>query len=114
METLSLLGWSFDLLLGIGLLELARQALATPDLYKAIVLFVTFGLLMALSWVRLDAPDVALAEAAIGAGLTGALLLAALARLQNIRILSPDGDDDCSLSHNESNDDSNKGDKKDD
>jgi len=38
---------------------------------------------MALSWVRLDAPDVALAEAAIGAGLTGALLLAALARLDS-------------------------------
>jgi uncharacterized MnhB-related membrane protein len=34
-----------------------------------------FGLLMALTWVRLDAPDIALAEAAIGAGLTGALLL---------------------------------------
>jgi len=36
---------------------------------------------MALDWVRLAAPDVALAEAAIGAGLTGALLMAALARL---------------------------------
>jgi len=37
---------------------------------------------MALDWVRLAAPDVALAEAAIGAGLTGALLMAALARLR--------------------------------
>ena len=37
---------------------------------------------MALVWVRLDAIDVALAEAAIGAGLTGALLMAALAQLQ--------------------------------
>ena len=32
---------------------------------------------MALAWVRLDAPDVALAEIAVSAGLTGALLLAA-------------------------------------
>jgi uncharacterized MnhB-related membrane protein len=46
------------------------------------VLFIAFGLLMALAWVRLDAPDIALAEAAIGAGLTGAILLAALARLK--------------------------------
>lgn len=46
------------------------------------MLFITFGLLMAISWVRLNAIDVAIAEVAIGAGLTGALLLAALGRLQ--------------------------------
>lgn len=81
METLTLLAWAFDSLLGSGLLWLAWRALACPDLFRAIVLFVAFGLLMALAWGRLDAPDIALAEAAIGAGLTGALLLAALARL---------------------------------
>jgi uncharacterized MnhB-related membrane protein len=48
-----------------------------------VVLFVAFGLLMALCWMRLGAPDVALAEAAIGAGLTGALLMSALARLES-------------------------------
>jgi len=77
--------WVFDLLLAAGLLWLAWRTLASPDLFKAIVLFISFGLLMALAWVRLDAPDVALAEAAIGAGLTGALLLAALARLKQTR-----------------------------
>ena len=79
---MTLLGWFFDGLLGLGLLGLAWRAMACADLFKAIVLFIAFGLLMALAWVRLDAPDVALAEAAIGAGLTGALLLAALARLE--------------------------------
>ena len=64
------------------MLWLAWQTLACADLYKAIVLFIAFGLLMAIAWVRLDAPDVALAEAAIGAGLTGALLLSALACLK--------------------------------
>jgi multisubunit Na+/H+ antiporter MnhB subunit len=75
-----LLRWVFDGLLVLALLWLAWQALGTPDLFKAIVLFIAFGLVMALAWVRLQAPDIALAEAAIGAGLTGALLLAALAR----------------------------------
>jgi len=83
METLTVLIWGFDLVLGIGLICLAWWTLFCADLFKAIVLFITFGLLMALLWVRLEAPDVALAEAAIGAGLTGALLMAALARLQN-------------------------------
>ncbi len=72
----------FDGLLALGLIWLAWRALACVDLFKAIVLFVAFGLLLALVWVRLSAPDVALAEAAIGAGVTGALLLAAWARLE--------------------------------
>jgi len=48
---------------------------------------------MAMVWVRLDAPGIALAEEAIGAGLTDALLLAAMARLQDVHIVAPDGDD---------------------
>jgi multisubunit Na+/H+ antiporter MnhB subunit len=80
MEAMMLLWWMFDGLLVLALLWLAWQALRTADLFKAIVLFIAFGLVMALAWVRLQAPDIALAEAAIGAGLTGALLLAALAR----------------------------------
>jgi len=78
---MTLLPLVFDSMLGFALLWLAWRLLASADLFRAIVLFIAFGLLMALAWVRLDAPDVALAEAAIGAGLTGALLLAALARL---------------------------------
>ncbi|MAT65450.1 MAG: sodium:proton antiporter [Gammaproteobacteria bacterium] len=81
---MSLLQTGIDALLALGLVWLAWRALACPDLFRGIVLFIAFGLLMALAWVRLEAPDVALAEAAIGAGLTGALLLAALARLNRI------------------------------
>ena len=98
MEAVTLLQWTFDSLLGLGLLWLAWRALASPDLFRAIVLFISFGLLMVLAWVRLDAPDVALAEAGIGAGLTGALLMAALARLQNTSTVAPEDDGDI-LSH---------------
>lgn len=66
---------AFDLLLAAALLWSAARALTTRDLFRAVVLFVVFGLLMALAWARLGAPDIALAEAAIGAGLSGALLL---------------------------------------
>lgn len=67
-----------DLVLASLLLGLGRAAVASPDLKRGVVLFIAFGLLLALVWARLRAPDLALAEAAIGAGLTGALLLAAL------------------------------------
>jgi len=82
MEKIILL-WGFDGLLGITLIWLAWLTLSREDLFKSIVLFIIFGLLLALTWVRLEAPDVALAEAAIGAGITGALLLGALARVES-------------------------------
>lgn len=77
MSTLSL----FDLLLASLLPLLALRLLVIDDLFTAVVLFIVFGVLMALTWSRLQAPDVALAEAAIGAGLTGVLLLATAGRL---------------------------------
>lgn len=72
--------WLFDGALGVLLLTLAAAVLHTRHLYTSVVLLIAFGLLLALTWARLGAPDLALAEAAIGAGLTGALMLSALAR----------------------------------
>jgi multisubunit Na+/H+ antiporter MnhB subunit len=71
----------FDGALGVLLLILAAGVLHARQLYTSVVLLIAFGLLLALTWARLGAPDLALAEAAIGAGLTGALLLSALARI---------------------------------
>ena len=68
----------FDLLLAALIVWLGFRTLTSKSLFRAIVLFVAFGLSMGLAWARLDAPDVALAEIAVGAGLTGALFLAAL------------------------------------
>lgn len=71
-----------DYLLAALLLSLGGLVVSTRNLFKAVVLFIVFGLLMALTWSVLSAPDVALAEAAVGAGLTGALLLDALGRME--------------------------------
>lgn len=69
---------SIDIVLALLLLGLGGAAVASADLKRAVVLFIAFGLLLAIVWARLNAPDLALAEAAIGAGLSGALLLSAL------------------------------------
>jgi energy-converting hydrogenase B subunit D len=71
-----------DLVLVAGTLVLALMCVAAKDLFKAIVLFVSLGLFVTIVWARLQAWDVAIAEAAIGAGLTGALLLATWRSLQ--------------------------------
>ncbi len=73
--------WFLDGMLVLALLTTAVAVLASRNLFRAVVMFIAFGLLMALAWVRLQAPDIALAEAAIGAGLTGVLLLDAARHL---------------------------------
>jgi len=67
-----------DLLLAGLALGLGWAAVSSPDLKRSVVFFIAFGLMLAIIWARLAAPDLALAEAAIGAGLSGALLLSAL------------------------------------
>ncbi|SFR52993.1 MnhB domain-containing protein [Thiomicrospira sp. ALE5] len=70
-----------DLLLALTIVLVAARCLYTSNLAESVVMFIVFGLLLSLVWVRLYAPDTALAEVAIGAGLAGALLLATLSQL---------------------------------
>jgi energy-converting hydrogenase B subunit D len=76
-------GWILDAVLVLLLVGLALRLLHTRDLFEAIVLFVAYGLTLALGWVRVGAADLALAEAALGAGVTGALFLNAWRRLSD-------------------------------
>jgi multisubunit Na+/H+ antiporter MnhB subunit len=63
------------------LIALAVWTVVAREAFLAITGFVAYGLLLALVWVRLSGIDVALTEAAIGGGLTGALLIGAASRL---------------------------------
>ncbi len=70
----------FDGILSLLIVWVGWRAVNDRDLFRATVSFIAFGLVLALTWFRLAAPDLALAEAAVGSGLTGALLLVALRR----------------------------------
>lgn len=72
----------FDIVLCLLLVGVALSAIVGGALFMAIAFFLTFGLLMTLAWLRLDAIDVALAEAGIGTGLTGILLIGAWSMLK--------------------------------
>jgi multisubunit Na+/H+ antiporter MnhB subunit len=78
---------TIDLALDAGLavlvLAVAVWTVAAREAFAAIVGYVAYGLLLALVWARLSAVDVALTEAAIGGGVTGVLLLGAVARLRS-------------------------------
>jgi multisubunit Na+/H+ antiporter MnhB subunit len=71
-----------DIGLAVLVLVLALWTVVARDTFTAVVGFVAYGLLLALVWVRLQGIDVALTEAALGSGLTGAMLLSAAARLR--------------------------------
>ena len=71
----------FDISLCITVVFLAASIFLVKRTFTAITLFICLGLVITLCWIRLNAIDVAIAEAAIGAGLTGAMLLAAWRRL---------------------------------
>ena len=68
----------------VGLLmALAVWTLVARDTFAAVSGFVPYGLLLTLAWLQLRAVDVAMTEAAIGAGLTGVLQISAAARLRS-------------------------------
>ena len=63
-------------------LGLALWIVLARETFAAVAGFIAYGLLLTLAWVGLSAVDVAMTEAAIGAGLTGALLIGAASRLR--------------------------------
>ena len=54
----------------------------TKDLLSAVVIFSAFTLMMSLLWLILHTPDVALTEAAIGAGITCIFFIAVISRTE--------------------------------
>jgi len=70
-----------DIFLCFCVLVIASSMFLVKQSFTAIVLFISLGLVVTLCWIQLNAIDVAIAEAAIGAGLTGAMLLAAWRKL---------------------------------
>ena len=74
--TVLLLAW----VLLAFLVVVALAVALLRDVLAATVVFAAYSLGMAILWVALGAPDVALTEAAVGAGVTTSLFLVAIAR----------------------------------
>lgn len=67
-------------LLLIFLIVCAVAVARTRDLLSAVIIFASYSLIMAVIWLRLEAPDIAITEAAIGAGVTTLLLIATISK----------------------------------
>ncbi len=75
----------FDIGLAVLILGIGVWTIAAREAFAAVIGFVVYGLLLSIAWVRLSAVDVALTEAAIGGGMTGMLMLGAVARLRSAK-----------------------------
>jgi uncharacterized MnhB-related membrane protein len=70
----------FDIVMLTLLIATAVSVARARDLLAAVVIFSMYSLTMTLVWQHRGAPDVAMTEAAVGAGVTTVLFLITIAR----------------------------------
>ena len=58
----------------------------SKNLLNSILIYMSYSLVMAILWVCLESPDLAITEAAVGAGVTSVLFFVTLKKIQAILI----------------------------
>ena len=66
------------------LLVCAVAAALARRLLVSVVVFMSYSLVMSILWVLLQSPDLAITEAAVGAGVTSILFFVALRRIDRM------------------------------
>ena len=74
----------FIFLLLVFLIVCAIAASLTKKLLASIVIFMSYSLIMSVIWVLLESPDLAITEAAVGAGVTSLLFFTTLKKIHAI------------------------------
>lgn len=70
----------FNVILIVFLIVCAIAVEKTKDLLSAVIIFSAYSLMMSVLWLILKSPDVALTEAAVGAGVTSILFIAVISK----------------------------------
>lgn len=56
----------------------------SKNLLNSVLIFMAFSLVMSIIWLLLESPDLAITEAAVGAGVTSVLFFATLKKIHGI------------------------------
>ena len=75
---------AFRLILLLGLVACAIATAIVKKPMQAVIIYSAFSVVMSVIWISLESPDLAVTEAAVGAGVTGILLFLTLRRLNLI------------------------------
>ncbi|KPU63281.1 DUF4040 domain-containing protein [Thermococcus argininiproducens] len=70
--------WAIQVLIAIALIGSSIAAIRFKNLISAVIAMAVFSLALSVEFYILQAPDVAIAEAGVGAGLTTAMYLLAI------------------------------------
>lgn len=57
----------------------------SKSLLNSVLVFMSYSLIMSIIWVLLESPDLAITEAAVGAGVTSILFFVTLKKIEAIR-----------------------------
>lgn len=57
----------------------------TKNLLNAVLVFMSYSLIMSIVWILLESPDLSITEAAVGAGVTSILFFVTLKKIEAIR-----------------------------
>ncbi len=74
------------MILFIFLIICAVSVSFTRSILSAIVIFSAYSLIMSVIWIIMESPDLAITEAAVGAGVTGILFYATLKKINQIDV----------------------------
>ena len=76
----------------LGFLVLCAIAVSfSKNLLNSILIFMSYSLVMSIIWIMLESPDLAITEAAVGAGVTSLLFFVTL---KKIHAMKKEGEDD--------------------
>lgn len=63
----------------------AISACLSRNLLACLIIYMAYSVVMSIVWALLEAPDLAITEAAVGAGVSGILLFITLKKIRDIR-----------------------------
>ncbi|HPA61447.1 MAG TPA: DUF4040 domain-containing protein [Clostridia bacterium] len=70
----------------LGMLIICSLAVAlTRNLLTSLIVYMAYSLIMAVIWMFLESPDLAITEAAVGAGITSVLFFVTLKKIHAIK-----------------------------
>lgn len=79
-----------EILLLLFLVFCALSAVLTRNLVASVIIFMSYSSVMAILWLLLESPDLAITEAAVGAGITSLLFFLALRKIHALKGVDED------------------------
>ena len=76
---------TFEIVLLVFLIICAIATCFAKNLFSTVVIFESYSAVMCVIWLLLRSPDLAITEAAVGAGVTGVLFYITLKNVKQLR-----------------------------